>query len=133
MTDEELLIYNTLKDNWNISYAPDFYYTDAIQIHDYHKKDAIKIYLLNVNEEPRGLGYVSYKNEIILAIDIRSSNRDRMMQDRDEVKRIIRANRKTLQQNFDIFKKSNERKVNSFLNYYQYVIEVRAVKYQNII
>lgn len=134
MTDEELVIYNVLNDNWNNSNAalPKFYYDDTIKLHDFGNYDAIKIYTLSVDEKPINLGYTSYRNEVLLTIDIRSRDRARMIADRDEIKRIIRANRKTLT-GYDLFKKTNERKVASYINYYQYIIEVSILKYRTVI
>jgi len=134
MTDEELLIYNVLNDNWNEANAalPKFYYDDTIKLHDFGQYDAIKIYTLNVIETPKSLGYTSYQNEVYVTIDIRSKSRDRMLADRDEIKRIIRANRKTLS-GFDIFKKSGERKIASYINFHQYIVEVSMLKYRTTI
>ena len=131
MTDEELLVYNVLVDNWDESNAalPKFYYDDSIKLHDFGSYDAIKIYTLNVIETPKSLGYTSYQNEVYVTIDIRSKSRDRMLADRDEIKRIIRDNRKTLS-GFDIFKKTSERKVASYINYFQYVVEVSMLRYR---
>ncbi len=133
-TDEELLIYNCLNDNWNESNCakPYFYYDDSIKLHDYNQFTAIKIYTLNIIETPKSLGYTSYRNEVFLTIDIRTKSRTQMLDVRDEVKRIIRANRKSLT-GFDIFKKNSERKVASFINYFQYVIEISALSYINTI
>lgn len=134
MTDEELLIYNCLNDNWNEGNVakPSFYYDDTIKLHDFNNFDAIKIYVLNINETPKSLGYTSYRNEVFVTIDIRSKSRERMLLVRDEVKRIIRANRKTLT-GFNIFKKNSERKVASYINYFQYVVEVSLLSYINTI
>lgn len=131
MTDEELLVYTVLVDNWDESNAalPKFYYDDSIKLHDFGGYDAIKIYTLNVIETPKSLGYTSYQNEVYVTIDIRSKSRDRMLADRDEIKRIIRDNRKTLS-GFDIFKKTSERKVASYINYFQYVVEVSMLRYR---
>jgi hypothetical protein len=131
MTDEELLIYNVLNDNWNEGNAalPRFYYDDTIKLHDFGNYDAIKIYTLNVIEIPKSLGYTSYQNEVYVTIDIRSKSRDRMLADRDEIKRIIRDNRKSLT-GFDIFKKTSERKQASYINYFQYIIEVSLLRYR---
>jgi len=130
-TDEELLIYNTLNDNWNTSNAelPKFYYDDSIKLHDFGNYDAIKIYTLNVIETPKSLGYTSYQNEVYVTIDVRSKSRDRMLADRDEIKRIIRDNRKSLP-GFNIFKKTSERKVASYINYFQYILEVELIRYR---
>jgi hypothetical protein len=129
-TDEELLIYNCLNDNWNEGNAalPKFYYDDTIKLHDFGNYDAIKIYTLHVAEKPIGLGYTSYRNEVFLTIDIRSKSRDRMLLCRDEIKRIIRSNRKSLT-GFNIFKMTSERKVASYINYFQYVLEVNLLNY----
>jgi len=134
MTDEELLIYNTLNDNWNESNAalPKFYYDDSIKLHDFRNYDAIKIYLLNVIETPKSLGYTTYQNEVYATIDIRSNNRDRMIACRDEIKRIIRSFRKTLS-GYDLFQKKNERKVANYINYHQYIIEIELLKYRTTI
>jgi len=133
-TDEELLITNTLSDNWNITNAalPKFYYDDTIKMHDYRNYDAVKIYLVNVIEPPKGLGYTSYQKEVYITIDIRSNNRTRTLNDIDEIKRIIKANRKTLS-GYDIFKMTNEKKVASYINYYQYIIDVYMIKYRTLI
>ena len=133
-TDEELLIYNVLNDNWNTSNSalPMFYYDDSIKLHDFRNYSAIKIYMISDIETPKALGYTSYQHEIYVAIDIRSTTRAKMMTDRDEIKRIIRANRKTLT-GYDIFKKTNERKQASYINYFQYIIEVSALKYRTTI
>ena len=132
VTDEELLIYNILSLNWIEANAalPKFYYDDSIKLHDFGSYDAIKIYLLNVIETPKSLGYTAYRNEIFVTIDIRSKSRDRMLLCRDEIKRIIRANRKSLP-GYNIFKKNSERKVASYINYFQYVVEVSALSYIN--
>ncbi len=130
MTDEELLIHDVLVNNWNINNAdlPKFYYNDTIKLHDFNLYTAIKIYTLNVIETPKSLGYTSYRNEVFLTIDIRSCSRDQMLATRDEVKRIIRANRKSLT-GFNIFKKNSERKIASYINYFQYIIEVSLLNY----
>ena len=130
-TDEELLIYNTLNNNWNESNAalPKFYYDDSIKLHDFRNYDAIKIYLLNAPESPKGLGYTSYQHEVFMTIDIRSNNRTRMLEDRDEIKRIIKSFRKSLA-GYDIFKMTSERKVASYINYFQYIIEISLLKYR---
>lgn len=133
-TDEELTIHDVLANNWNTSNAalPKFYYTDEIQMHDFRNYDAIKIYMLNDPEKPKGLGYTSYEHEVFATIDIRSNSRARVLQVRDEVKRIIRDKRKTLT-GYDVFKKTNERKVASYINYYQYVLEISLHKYRTTI
>lgn len=130
-TDEELLVSTTLSDNWNTNNAdlPVFYYDDTVKSHDFRNRDAIKIYLLSNTPQKKGLGYTSKKNEARLTIDLRSSNRDRMMKLRDEVKRIIGDKRKTLT-GWDIFGVINENKVTSYFNYHQYVIEVYLLKYR---
>ena len=134
MTDEELLIYNVLNNNWNESNAalPKFYYDDSIKLHNFTAYDAIKIYTLNVIETPKSLGYTSYENEVYVTIDIRSKSRDRMLADRDEIKRIIRDNRKSLT-GYHIFKKTSERKQASYINYFQYIIEVSLLNYRTAI
>jgi len=133
-TDEELLIYNSLYNNWNESNValPKLYYTDEIKLHDFNNYDAIKIYTINIIENPHGIGYTSYETEIFLTIDIRSKSRTRMLACRDEIKRIIRSLRKTTT-GYDIFRITNERKVASYINYFQYIIEVRLHKYRTII
>ena len=133
-TDEELTIYNVLNNNWNTtnSALPMFYYDDSIKLHDFRNYSAIKIYTISIIEKPVNLGYTSYSNEVFVAIDIRSNTRAKMMTDRDEVKRIIRANRKSLS-GYDIFKKTAERKHASYINYFQYVIEISALKYRTVI
>jgi len=130
-TDEELLIYNTLNDNWNTSNAelPKFYYDDSIKLHDFMNYDAIKIYIVNSPENPKGLGYTSYQHEVFLTIDVRSRDRNRMLKDRDEIKRIIKSFRKSLA-GYDIFKMTSERKVASYINYFQYIIEISLLKYR---
>ncbi len=133
-TDEELLIYNCLNNNWNEdnSALPSFYYNDSVKLHDFNNYDVVKIYTLNKIETPKGLGYTSYRNEVFLTIDIRSKSRDRMLNTKDEIIRIIRANRKSLS-GFQIFKKTSERKVASYINYFQYVIEVSLLNYMTTI
>lgn len=130
-TDEELTLHDALSSNWNTSNAalPKFYYDDSIQIHDFRNYDAIKIYLLNIPEKPKGLGYVSYEHEVFATIDIRSNSRTRTLAVRDEVKRIIKLKRKSLT-GYDIFKKTNERKVASYINYFQFIIDVSMLKYR---
>ncbi len=129
-TDEELLLINTLSDNWNTTNAalPKFYYDDSLKLHDFNLYTAIKIYTLNIIETPKSLGYTSYRNEVFLTIDIRTKSRTQMLDARDEIKRIIRANRKTLT-GYNIFKKNSERKVASYLNFSQYIIEVSLLNY----
>lgn len=133
-TDEELLIKNVLSDNWNTSNAalPIFYYDDSIKLHDYVNYDAIKIYVLNIIETPKNLGYTGFENQVYATIDIRSRDRARMLANRDEIKRIIRANRKSLS-GYDIFKKTSERKIASYINYFQFVLEVSLLKYRTTI
>jgi len=132
--DEELLIYNSLVDNWIEGNAatPRFYYDDSIKLHDFGQFDAIKIYTVNMTEKPHGLGYTSYETEVYLTIDIRSKSRTRMLACRDEIKRIIRSLPKTTT-GYDIFRITHERKVASYINYFQYIIEVRLHKYRTII
>lgn len=129
-TDEELLIINTLSDNWNEGNAslPKFYYDDSLKLHDFNNYDAIKVYTVSRNEIPKSLGYTSYRSEISMTIDIRSKNRDRMMNCRDEVKRIIKSFRKSLT-GYNIFKMTSERKIASYINYHQYIIEISCLNY----
>jgi len=134
MTDEELLISTTLSDNWNTTNAPlpKFYSTDEIKLHDFKNYSAIKIYLLNSPEAPKGLGYTSYQREVFLTVDIRTKDRTSVLQIRDEVKRIIKSFRKSLT-GYDICKMTHERKVNSYINYYQFIIEISLLKYRTTI
>lgn len=133
-TDEELLLYNTLNDNWNTSNAalPIFYYDDSIKLHDYGNYDAIKIYIVSAPEVPKSLGYTAYQRNVYATIDVRSRDRDRMLKDRDEIKRIIQLKRKTLL-GYNIFKMTSERKVASYINYFQYILEVEMIKYRTTI
>lgn len=130
-TDEELLIYNTLNNNWNASNAPlpKFYYTDEIQMHDYRNFTAIKIYTVSAPETPHGIGYTSFETHVNLTIDVRSKTRADMLTIRDEVKRIVRDSRKTLT-GYDVFKINSERKVASYINYYQHIFEIELIKYR---
>lgn len=129
-TDEELLIHDVLNNNWNTSNAalPKFYYDDSLKLHDFNSFDAIKIYEVSRNEIPKSLGYTSYHSEVFLTIDVRSKSRSRMLQTKDEIIRIIRTNRKTLT-GYNIFKMTHERKIASYLNFYQYVLEVSLLNY----
>jgi len=129
-TDEELLIVETLENNWNTdnSPLPKFFYDDSVKNHSFRANNAIKIYLNNTRPTPRGLGYDSQRKEVIITLDLRSQKRDRFLTDRDEIKRIIESKRKTLI-GWDICKITNENKVASYFNYYQNIFTIQLIKY----
>jgi len=129
-TDEELLLVQTLEDNWDTdnSPLPKFYYDDSIQNHSFRTDNAVKIYTLTNRSAPKGIGYDSERIEIRLTIDLRSRDRATFLTDRDEIKRIIHLKRKTLT-GYDICKITNENKIANYLNFFQNIFEIQLTKY----
>jgi hypothetical protein len=124
--DDALIIRDILDTNWNSGNVakPVFYYTDAIKTHDY-RRDAIKVYVRSGPlRNPMGIGYNTESVSTGISVDIRCSNRDRMLALRDEANRVLMSVRKNPDSNYDLLLCSSERQITGYANFWHYVIEI---------
>ncbi len=126
--DDALIVKDILDDNWdagNIA-KPTFYYDDSIKSHDY-RKDAIKVYVRSGPlKKTIDVGYANFNVHTGITIDLRTSNRDRMLALRDEVNRCLglSAVRKSPNSNYSVLLFDSERQVTGYAGFWHYVIEI---------
>ena len=123
--DDAKIVRDLLNTDWNAGNVakPVFYYDDTIKEHDY-RKDAVKVYQRSLTRIPKGLGYTHQEIRTGISVDIRCSNRDRMLLLRDEVNRVLNSKRINPDTNYHNIFFDNERQVSGYANFWHYVIDI---------
>jgi len=130
--DDALIVKDILEDNYvaaNVSdTTPTFYYDDSIKNHDY-RTDAVKIYVRSgPQRKGRGLGYMYNEITTGVTVDLRSSNRDRMLLLRDELVRCLNSAR-IAPTSYDVILFDSDRQLSGYAGFWHYVIEITLKKY----
>ncbi len=130
--DDALIVKDILENNYtsaNVNNTtPSFYYDDTIKNHDY-RTDAVKIYVRSGPlRKARNLGYTHHEITTGVTVDLRSSNRDRMLLLRDELVRCLNSAR-TSPSSYDVILFDNDRQVTGYSGFWHYVIDITLKKY----
>lgn len=123
--DDAKIIHDLLDTYWNSSNVarPVIYYTDDVKYHD-GRVDAIKIYPRSLTRRIADVTYSYHEIRTGISIDIRCSNRDRMLKIRDEVNRCLNNVRRAPDSNYNLLLFDGERQVTGYSGFYHYVIDI---------
>jgi hypothetical protein len=124
-TDEELVLFDILNDNWNKNVVkPVIIYEDLQKTVD-NRFGAIRIYYVSSTQiTPHGLGYTSKEVTHRLTLDVRASKRTQAQAIRDEIIRILDLKRVSPTSSYDFLTYSEGIKINNFVNNYRWTFDV---------